>query len=169
MNSYIDVTEKWIKQAKPKKGSIKFLNYSITQDSEKFDSSNSILDINVGDDYHVGTWFRNNVWGNTRIQPAIVFPHKKRSADLRLFGNCSLIDEQTIEIKTITSKRKDGIILRLKEAKGQSSNVLLDLSNNPFTDDEIKDIIEKYYVSHDWLKVVIAKRKDNILFVWQKI
>ena len=80
-----------------------------------------------------------------------------------------MIDEQTIEIKSITSKRKDGIILRLKEAKGQSSNVLLDLSNNPFSDDDIKNIIEKYYISHDWLKVVAVKRKDNLLFVWKKI
>ena len=128
MVNYIDVTDKWINDAKPRKGNIHFLNYSITPDGERYDYTNSVLDFNVDDDFYVGCWFRNNIWGNCRFQPAIVFPHKKRSADLRLFGKCSLIDEQTIEIKTITSKRKDGIILRLKEAKGQSSNVLLDLS-----------------------------------------
>ena len=42
MNNYIDVTEKWIRESKPKKGNIKFLNYSITQNGERIDSSNGI-------------------------------------------------------------------------------------------------------------------------------
>ena len=165
MNSYIDVTEKWIKQAKPKKGGIKFLNYSITQDGERFDSSNSILDINVGDDYHVGTWFRNNVWGNTRIQPAIVFPHKKRSADLRLFGKCPFIEEQTIEIKIIGSKRRDGLVYRLKQANGQSSNVLLDVTAYPYDIEIVIDEVKKYFISHDWLRLIIVMKDNNLLFV----
>ena len=169
MNSYIDVTEKWIKEAKPKKGSIKFLNYSITQDGERFDSSNSILDINVDDDYRVGNWFKNNIWGNTRIQPAIVFPHKKRSADLRLFGKCPFIEEQTIEIKIIGSKRRDGLIKRFKQAKTQSSNVFIDVSDYPFPLDIVKEEVRKYYLSHNWVKVVIIKKDNDILFIWQKV
>ena len=166
---YIDVTEKWIKEAKPKKGSIKFLNYSITLEGERFDSSNSILDINVDEDYHVGTWFRNNIWGNTRIQPAIVFPHKKRSADLRLFGKCPLVEEKTIEIKIIGSKRVDGLIYRLKQAKGQSPNVLLDVTNYPYDIEVVKSEVIKYFIRHDWIKTVIVKKDDDLLFVWQKV
>ena len=167
-NNYIDVTEKWLKEAKPKKGYIKFLSYSITQDGERFDSSNSILDINYDEDYYIGNWFRNTIWGNTRIQPAIVFPHKKRSADLRLFGKCPLIDEQTIEIKIIGSKRVDGLTYRVKQARGQSSNVLLDVTNYPYDESVVRKEIKKYFVSHDWIKTVAVKKERKLLFVWQK-
>ena len=167
-NNYIDVTEKWLKEAKPKKGYIKFLSYSITQDGERFDSFNSILDINYDEDYYIGNWFRNTIWGNTRIQPAIVFPHKKRSADLRLFGKCPLIEEQTIEIKIIGSKRRDGLIKRFKQAKNQSSNVLIDVTDYPFPLIVVEEEVKKYYLSHDWVKVIIVKKENDLLFVWEK-
>lgn len=169
MKNYIDVTDRWIKEAKPKKGNIKFLNYSITQEGERFDSSNSKLDINVDDDYYVGNWFRNTIWGNTRIQPAIVLPHGKRSADLRLFGKCPLIKEKIIEIKIIGSKRVDGLIYRLKQAKGQSSNVLLDVTNYPYEVSVVKKEVSKYFSSHDWINTIIVKKGYDLLFVWQRI
>ena len=165
---YIDVTKKWIREAKPRKGNIKFLNYTITQDGERFDSTNSILDIIVDDDFYIGTWFKNNIWGNCGFQPAIVLPQNKRSADLRLFGKCPLIVEQTVEIKNIGSKRVDGLIYRLKQAKGQSSNVLLDLTNYSFDEYVVRREIRNYFISHSWIKTVIAKKENNIMFVWQK-
>ena len=169
MNNYIDATVKWIRESKPKKGNIKFLNYSITQNGERIDSSNGILDISINDDFYIGTWFKNNIWGNCRFQPAIVFPHKKRSADLRIFGKCSLVEEQTIEIKTITSNRRDGLVFRLKEANGQSSNILIDVTNFPYDENTIKKSLIHYFVNHDWIRLIAVKNDNNLLFVWQKI
>lgn len=169
MSDYIDVTEKWIKQAKPKKGNIHFLNYVITQEGERFDFLNSVLSVNVDDDFLVGTWFKNNVWGNCRFQPSIDSPQGKRSADIRLFGKCSLVEEKTIEIKTLTSSRRDGIVYRLKQAKGQSSNVLLDISNYPYDLETIKHELNRYFISHDWIRLVAIKKNNGLLFVWQKI
>lgn len=167
-NNYIDVTEKWLKEAKPKKGKIKFLNYAITSKNMKYDFSNSILDFNVDDDLEIGTWFKNNIWGNCRFQPSIDSPQGKRSADIKLFGNCNLLEEKTIEIKTLTSSRRDGIVYRLKQAKGQSSNVLLDVSRYQFDEKTIKHEINRYFVSHDWIRLVAVKKDNNLIFVWQK-
>ena len=164
---YKDVTKKWIREAKPKKGNIKFLNYTITQDGERFDSTNSILDINVDDDFYIGTWFKNNIWGNCGFQPAIVLPQNKRSADLRLYG-CKFISEKTMEIKTINSKRKDGIVRRLKEAKGQSKNVLIDITNFPYDLESVKQEIFKYYIKHNSIKLIAVKKNNDLLFVWEK-
>ena len=168
MKNFVDVTDRWIKEAKPKKGNIKFLNYSITQEGERFDSSNSKLDINVDDDYYVGNWFRNTIWGNTRIQPAIVLPHGKRSADLRLFGKCPLLKEQTIEIKMVSSVRIDGLAKRFKQAKGQSSNVLLDVTNYPYELSVVINEVRKYFLNHSWVHLVVVKKENELLFVWQK-
>ena len=163
----LDVTEQWIKAAKPRRGNIKFLNYVITHDGKRFDYTNSILSPNVDDDYRIGTWFKNNIWGNSRFQPSIDIPQGNRSADLRLFGNFTLIDEKTIEIKTIRSGRRDGLVKRLKEAQGQSSNVLLDITDYPYDEIIVRSEIERYARKHEWLKTVIVKKEDRLLFVWK--
>lgn len=169
MNQYKDLTQQWINEAKPKKGSIRFLNYVITQEGERFDYTNSVLSVNIDDDYYIGSWFRNNIWGNCRFQPSIDKPQGKRSADLRLFGKQNLINGNTIEIKILTSARKDGIVYRLKQAKGQSNNVLIDVTNYPFDLDTIKHELHRYFISHDWIELVTIKKDNDLLFVWQKV
>ena len=161
------VTDIWIQKSKPKGGNIKFLNYVITRDGVRFDYSKSILSPNVDDDFYVGTWFKNTIWGNCRFQPSIDLPQGNRSADLRLFGNFELINEQTIEIKTIRSKRRDVLVKRLKEAQGQSSNVLIDITAFPFGEITVKNEIERYVRNHYWLKTIIVKKGNNLLFVWK--
>ena len=163
-----DITDLWINNAKPSKGNIKFLNYVISRDGERFDSSNAILDFNVDDDIAVGSWFRNNFWGNCRFQPAIVYPQGKRSADLKIFGKCPLIDGDTIEIKIIGSVRKDGLIKRIKQAYGQSENVLVDVSNYPFDENTIRYLLLSFIEKHDWIKLVAVKKDDALLFVLKK-
>lgn len=133
----------------------------------RFDYSNSILSPNVDDDFYVGTWFKNTIWGNCRFQPSIDIPQGNRSADLRLFGGFDLVDEKTIEIKTIKSKRRDGLVKRLKEAQGQSSNVLIDVTDFPFDEITVKSEIKRYIRNHHWINTIIVKKRDQLLFVWK--
>ena len=168
MVNYIDVTDKWIKEAKPRKGNISFINYAITIDNQKYDFTNSTLGFEVDNDFYVGTWFKNTIWGNCRFQPAVNNPQGIRTADLRIF-HCPFIEGKTIEIKTISSGRKDGIVRRLKEAKGQSENVLVDVTNFPYDEETIKHEIHKYYINHDTIKLIAVKKHNDLLFVWQKI
>lgn len=167
MNNYIDVTEKWIKEAKPKSGIIRFLNYAIASDNKKYDFTNSVLSFDIDNDFDIGTWFKNTLWGNVRYQPAIKYPHRIKTADLRVF-RCPYIMGKTIEIKTINSKRRDGIGRRLKEAQKQSENILLDVTNYPFDIEIIKYEIHKFFVNHKTIKTIIVKRDNSLLFVWQK-
>ena len=169
MNQYRDLTQQWINEAKPKKGSIRFLNYVITQEGERFDYTNSILSISTDDDVKIGTWFKNNIWGNCRFQPSIDAPQGKRSADLRLFGNCKLVRQQTIEIKIVSSVRVDGLAKRFKQAKSQSSNVLLDVTNYPYEMAVVKSEVRKYFLNHNWVDLVAVKKDNDLQFVWQKV
>lgn len=163
-----DITELWNKEALPRKGNIKFLNYVVTSNGERYDSSNAILDYNVDDDIQVGTWFRNNYWGNCCFQAAIVYPQGKRSADLRIFGKCPLISsDNTVEIKTIKSKRQDGLIKRMREAQGQSENVIIDVTEYPFGEDVIKKELIRYLNKHNWLRTIAVKKDRKLLFVWK--
>ena len=155
------------KRSKTKKSNIKFLNYVISADGERFDSSNSILDFNVDDDINVGTWFRNFFWGNCRFQAAVVYPQGKRSADIRVFGNCPFINGDTIEIKTIKSKRKDGLVKRLREAQGQSENVIIDISSFPYDEKQVRHELMRYLEKHKWLKVLAVKKDNQLLFAWK--
>ena len=48
-NNYIDVTEKWLKEAKPNMGNIEFSSYVISSANKEYDSTNSILNFEKDD------------------------------------------------------------------------------------------------------------------------
>lgn len=33
----------------------------------------------------------------------------------------------------------------------------------------VKSEVIKYFIRHDWIKTVIVKKDDDLLFVWQKV
>ena len=167
-NNFIDVTEKWLKEAKPNMGNIEFSSYVISSANKEYDSTNSILNFEKDDSITCAKWFKNNIWGRCVFQPSIKYPQNIKTADLRLHDSCNLIEEKTIEIKVIGSSRKDGLIKRFKQAKGQSSNVLLDVTNYPYDESIVRSETKKYFVSHDWVKLVAVKKNSDLLFVWKK-
>ena len=79
-----------------------------------------------------------------------------------------MIDGDTIEIKIIGSVRKDGLIKRIKQAHGQSENILVDVSNYPFDDSTIRDLLWSFIEKHDWIKLVAVKIGEALLFVLKK-
>lgn len=46
---------------------------------------------------------------------------------------------------------------RLKEAKGQSENVLVDVTSFPYDKDIIKHEIRKYFTKHETIKYIAVK------------
>lgn len=69
MSDYIDVTEKWIKEAKPKGGKIIFANTVRSKEGIVYSQKNAILEYQNGEDLEIGTWFKNNIWGDVKMQP----------------------------------------------------------------------------------------------------
>lgn len=169
MNNYIDVTEKWITESKPGNSKITFSNFVISFDNKRYDSDNSILNFETNEDILCANWFKNNIWYKCVFQPSVKYPQNVKSADLRIYGNCTFINGNTIEIKIIGSSREDGLIKRIKQAKHQSPNVLVDVSNYPYDEKTIKKNISRYFINHHWIKLIAVKRNDSLLFVWTKI
>ena len=164
MINYIDVTDKWIKEAKPKSGKIAFANIVRSTEGIVYSQKNAILEYQNGEDLEIGTWFKNNIWGDVKMQPSVKFPENVKSSDLLLLKNCPFFDEQTLEIKTVKSNRKDGLIRRLKEAREQSSNVLIDITDYPYDLDFVKHEINRYILNHKWLKTVCIKKHNKLAF-----
>lgn len=166
--NFVDITNIWIENAKPGKGNISFSDFVISFDNNRYDATNSILNFEVNEDISCANWFKNNIWGKCTFQPSIKFPQHIKSADLRIYGKCDLIDGNTIEIKKVGSVRKDGLTKRIKQANGQSANVLVDVSNYPFNEEIVKANLKEYFITHDWIKLVAVVKNNKLLFVWKK-
>ncbi len=167
VKTYKDITVVWEACKKPACGSIQFSDETYGTDGKLYNRHNAVFNREDGNDILVGTWFKNRYWGKVLFQKSISSPPGIKSADL-LIENCPFITGQTMEIKIIGSVRKDGLIKRLKQAYGQSDNVLIDISDYPYDLFTVKKELRKYYLSHDWLKLIAVKDKDRLLFVWQK-
>lgn len=163
-----DVTKLWIRKAKPKEGIIEISKETYSKSRRCFTDKNAKLKEALQEDIIIGTWFKNNIWGDVKLQRGIDFPQNEPSADLLVLNDFPLLEEQTIEIKTIsTTKRIDGIIGRIKSGKNQSSNILLDITNTVFDKKIVYDKTIGYASSHNWIKAIIIK-DDNNYCVYKK-
>lgn len=164
-----DVTDKWKENAKPKDGKIEVSEKTVAKSGKVLDESNAKLKKALQEDVTIGTWFKNNLWGDVELQRGVDFPQKEPSADILVLNNCPLIKEQTIEIKTIpTTVRKDGVETALKSAKSQSSNVLLDMTGSALDKSFIINEVQKFISNSDWLETVILKESNKLIAVYSK-
>ena len=166
---YYETTEEWDKQAKPEQGSIVIAPYTTTMSGEEYhegallpDGKRVKLKKEDGDDLAVGSWFKNKFWGDVLFQRGVEYPLSVKSADL-ILNKCPLIDVQTIEIKTIRSKRSDGFVRRIKDAYGQSPNVLVDVTNYPFDLDFIRSEVPTAFDKMNWLNVLLIKKGEKFI------
>lgn len=163
-----DVTDIWKAQAKPKEGEIEVSDYTIAKSGNKYDENNASFGIIQEEEKNIGTWFKNTIWGDVKIQRGVMWPRYEKSADLLILNNCPFLDEQTIEIKTINKAQNIKIVAtRLKSSKGQSYNVLFDITNSYLDKANIIERAKNYLNESDWLKVLIIKNDDNY-YVYEK-
>lgn len=166
---YYETTDEWNEKAKPTAGAIKSAPYTTTLAGDLYREGDPLPDGKIvklkkedGDDLKIGKWFKNHLWGDVVFQRGVEYPLGIRSADL-LLHDCPLIDTQTIEIKTVKSKRSDGFIRRIKDANGQSPNVMVDISNYDYGIDFIKSEVAKAYEKLYWLDSLIVKKGDEFV------
>ncbi len=174
--NYIDVTKEWLENAKPKGGDIERSDYTRTIDGQVYIDGKLWADgkpIKLGEeknnDINIGKWFKNNIWGDVKFQRKIDYPLNTPSADLIVFGDCPLLNEQSIEIKAISSKNVKTFYNRIKRTEGmQSTNILYDLTEFKFSEEEILDQVRISYENLDWLDTLLIKKGDNLLYAFKK-
>lgn len=166
---YRDVTDKWRANAKPTTGKIEYMDNCISFNGTVVANADGKLKTIDPDEARIGEWFKNNFWGNCKMQPGIDWPQRLRSADIRLFGNCPLVKEQTIEIKTIKdAKRINALDKQVEKAHGQSSNILIDVTGSIFNDEAIWNQVKRTMKTRSWVELIMVKRDDSLLFVLKK-
>lgn len=157
-----DVTKLWMIDAKPSEGAIEISKGTYSKDGKYSTEENAKLKEVLLEDFIIGTWFKNNIWGDIKLQRGIDFPQNEPSADLLVLNNFPLLEEQTIEIKTIgITKRIDGNVGRIKSGKNQSSNILLDITNTILDKKLIYAKAIEYTCNHNWIKTIIIKDNNN--------
>lgn len=169
-----DVTDEWKSKARPSYGNIQNLDWCIAHDGTIVNPKRgigSLKQINENE-AKTGTWIKNHLWGNCKMQAGIDIPQKHKSADVRLFGECGFVEEQTIEIKGL----KNATTIRSIDRKidgglHQSENILIDIDKKAlpnFSDEEIVVQAKKSMISRSEVKTVIIKRGEKLVAVLQK-
>lgn len=163
-----DVTDIWKAQAKPKEGEIELSEYTIAKSGNKYDENNASFGVIQEEEKDIGTWFKNTIWGDVKIQRGLMWPEHERSADLLILNNCQLLDEQTIEMKTIDkTKSIKGVNRRLRSGKGQSENILFDITKSSMDEANIVKQAKRFLNKNDWLKILIIKNNSKY-YVYKK-
>lgn len=67
-----DVTDTWKENAKPKPGEIEVSDYTITKSGNKYDENNASFGIIQEEEKNIGTWFKNTIWGDVKIQRGLM-------------------------------------------------------------------------------------------------
>ena len=157
-----NVTKTWKAQARPKPGEIEVSDYTITISGNKYDENNAVFGKFKKAEKDIGTWFKNTIWGDVKMQRGLMWPEYEKSADLLILNNCPFLHEQTIEIKTLNkTKRIDGVDTRLKSGRKQSSNILFDITLNTLNKEEVIQRAYRFLKDNDWLEVLIVKDKNE--------
>ena len=157
-----DVTKSWKEKVKPKVGEIEVSNYTVSKSGGKFDAHNSTLGEIQEEEKDIGTWFKNTIWGDVKIQRGVMWPRYEKSADLLILNDCPFLSEQTIEIKTLkNAKNIKSVTTRLRKGKGQSSNILFDITKSSLDKNSTIERSKNYLIESDWLKALIIKNNND--------
>lgn len=173
---YKDLTKEWNEIATKTTDDITMSNFTVTREGIKYHNGQKLDDGTIvkfgkekNNDKNVGDWFKKNIYEHVEFQQKIDNPQGIRTADLITTKSHSLLNDQTIEIKSTNSKNINQIYKVLKESNGeQSSNFLLELTDFDFSIEEITTQIEKCYTKLDWLDTVFIKKGDKLIATFKK-
>lgn len=119
---YIDVTDKWLKYAKPNSHKVKELNYFLYKGIRYYvDGKNVVLDYSKGE-LEIAEWLENTFGGEIFMLPRINIPKGIKTADY--LWNGEYWDLKTPSIKGNVNTSLERFIKR-KNVKEQSLNFII--------------------------------------------
>ncbi len=152
-NSFTDVTQTWLDNAKPNSYTIKDRNY-FEYDGVKYkvDGKNVLLDYSENEK-EIAKWLENTFGGELYMLPRVNKPDGIMTADY-LFRN------EYWDLKTIKGKRVIEDAIKKKER--QSKNFIFDITNNDIEEKELFNQLIKIYSSKttEWVDKIVVKKKQ---------
>lgn len=155
LNGFSDQTEKWYEGSKPNSHKIKDLyEYTVNDVSYKVDGKNVLLDYKPKEKM-VAECLEREFGGELAMVPRILDPQGISTPDYIFRG-------ESFDLKELHGSSKNLIYNAISKKKRQSLNFVLDCSDCPLPDDEIRRQIEYVYWSrHTSFVDKIIVIKDN--------
>ena len=174
--SFKNVINEWKKNVRTTSEDIEMSKFTVTKDGKRYHDGQKLDDgrtVKFGeeknDDREIASWFKKNIWKDVKFQQRIDYPPKISTPDLVLTKPCDLLKDQTIEIKKVSSINATSFYNRLKRTEGkQSSNILYDISNYDFSNDEIMKQVNRSFNKLGWLDTLLIKKDNDLLFVFKR-
>lgn len=161
--AYVNVKKSEIDSIKHKEKGIYNLN-EVNIDGKKYvvDGKNVILD-HSEDEINIANWIVNNIGGEVYLYPRIVMPKGIRTPDY-------IWNDEKWDLKTINSHGKNTLTTAVKNTKNQSNNLILDLINDEYTDEEILKNMDRIYLNkaYRFLNRIIIKEENKLRFFFER-
>lgn len=161
--AYVNVKKSEIDSIKHKEKGIYNLN-EVNIDGKKYvvDGKNVILD-HSEDEINIANWIVNNIGGEVYLYPRIVMPKGIRTPDY-------IWNDEKWDLKTINSHGKNTLTTAVKNTKNQSNNLILDLINDEYTDEEILKNMDRIYLNktYRFLNRIIIKEGNKLRFFFER-
>ena len=163
-SAYIDITGEWYPDAEPGSHQVQELNaYTVGGVTYKVDGHNVVLDYSAHEK-EIAELLEREVGGEIYMVPRVNNPQGVSTPDFLFHGN-------GYDLKTLGKDAGQNTIFnRVKKAKRQSENFIIDVTDSGLDDDAINKQIEKLFnrVDTDWVKEVIIIRGESIVRVTKR-
>lgn len=162
---YMDVTEKWREEATPNSHIVQDLQeYTVNGVTYKVDGHNVVLDYSPHEK-EIAELLEKEFGGELYMVPRVNNPQGISTPDY-------LFRSKGYDLKTLSKEAGENTIInRIKKAKKQSKNFVLDLTNaKKITDAVLKSQIKKIYADKEtaFVDTIIVVRNGKIVVVVKK-
>lgn len=152
---YKDVTEEWLKNAKPNTGKVINRNYYVDINGNKYevDNKNVVFDPSP-DEVELANWVNKTFGSNIYINPKVNYPLGIETSDY-LWKN-QRWDKKSID-KNATSLIR-AVDNALKKHKGQTDYIFLDISNSIISERILIEQTKKIFSTkgREWIKGIMV-------------
>lgn len=161
--NYIDITDKWLKNAKPNNYKVKNLHYYRYKNQKYFvDDKNVVLDYNEKEK-HVASWLIEKFGGYIYMCPRVNNPEGIKTPDYLWYN-------EFWDLKEIKGNGKHTFDTAIKKKKSQATNFIFDISNSKMPTKEVLRQINLIFKSKDrqWVNKIIIMKKENVIIVVER-
>ena len=166
-SNFTDITDDWIKNASPDSHKVQERQYFIDDKGNRFDVDGKkvVLDYSKKEK-DVAEWLENKFGGELYLNPRVNTPDNIETSDY--LWNNEKWDLKEMSEKAISETRAvDNVI---KKAKGQTENIILDVSSNKLERNIIVNQVKKLYITkgREWLNKIIILDNYEIIKIFKR-
>lgn len=166
IKNYIDITEKWLKKAKPNSHKVKERKYFEYEGKKYYvDNKNVVLDYSK-EELEMAILLEKTLGGEIYMLPRINKPEGIKTADY--LWNNEYWDLKKIKQNAKSKHRAIDNILKI--TKKQAKNFILDITKCKLNNDNIIEQIKKIYIAknREWIDKIIIFNNNQLIKIYKR-